>query len=57
MIYVVRGSITSLLPQTNESLETRAGDRIELPRGTVHAAHVGPHGVTCLEGHATGDAP
>ncbi len=51
VIYVVRGSITWLLPQTNESIETRAGDRIDLPRGTPHAAQVGLHGVTCLEGH------
>jgi len=53
VIVVVRGSITWALgvPETNELFETRAGDRIELPRGTVHAAQVGPQGVTCLEGH------
>ena len=49
VLFVVRGSITWLLPETNEAIETHAGDRIELPRGTVHAAHVGPEGVTCLE--------
>jgi quercetin dioxygenase-like cupin family protein len=49
VLYVVRGSIVWLLPETNESLETVAGDRIDLPRGIVHAAHVGPDGVTCLE--------
>jgi gentisate 1,2-dioxygenase len=51
VIVVVRGSIIWILPETNESYETRVGDRIELPRGTWHAAHVGPQGVTCLEGH------
>jgi hypothetical protein len=51
VIYVASGSITWLLPQTNESIETRAGDRIDLPRGTLHAAQVGSQGVTCLEGH------
>jgi quercetin dioxygenase-like cupin family protein len=51
VIVVVRGSITWLLPETHQTVETRAGDRIELPRGTVHAAQVGPQGVTCLEGH------
>ncbi len=51
VIIVVRGSITWLLPETNEAIETRAGDRIELPRGTRHAAEVGPEGVVCLEGH------
>jgi hypothetical protein len=51
VIVIVRGSITWILPETNESYETHAGDRIELPRGTWHAAQVGPQGVTCLEGH------
>ena len=51
VIVVVQGSITWRLPETNESFETRAGDRIELPRGTWHAAQVGRQGVTCLEGH------
>ncbi len=50
VLFVLSGSITWLLPATNETLETRAGDRIDLPRGTVHAAIVGPEGVTCLEG-------
>ncbi len=50
VIVVVRGSITWTLPETNETFETHAGDRIDLPRGTVHAAQVGPEGVTCLEG-------
>ncbi len=51
IIVVVRGSITWILPETNEVYETQAGDRIELPRGTQHAAQVGARGVTCLEGH------
>ena len=51
IIVVVRGSITWILPETNEVYETQAGDRIELPRGTWHAARVGAQGVTCLEGH------
>lgn len=50
VLFVLSGSITWLLPATNETIETRAGDRIDLPRGTVHAAVVGPDGVTCLEG-------
>jgi quercetin dioxygenase-like cupin family protein len=50
VVVVVRGSITWVLPETNQTIETQAGDRIELPRGTVHAAQVGPQGVACLEG-------
>ncbi len=51
VIVVVSGSIKWTLPETNESFDTHAGDRIELPRGTWHAAEVGPNGVVCLEGH------
>ena len=51
VIVVVRGSITWALPETNQTFETRVGDRIELPHGTWHAAKVGPEGVMCLEGH------
>jgi hypothetical protein len=27
------------------------GDRLDLPRGIVHAAQAGPDGVMCFEGH------
>ena len=52
VIVVVHGSITWSLgvPETNQIIETYAGDRIDLPRGTLHAAEVGPVGVICLEG-------
>lgn len=52
VIYVLRGSITWILPESNRKIETRASDRIELPGGTLHAAHVGPQGVICLEAHS-----
>ncbi|HZT67990.1 MAG TPA: cupin domain-containing protein [Acidimicrobiales bacterium] len=32
-------------------LALEAGDRMELPAGTPHAATVGPDGVECLEAH------
>lgn len=51
VLYVVRGSITWLLPETDQAVETTPGDRIDLPRGTLHGARVGPGGVTCLEAH------
>ena len=51
VIYVVRGSITWILPGEGQEVETHPGDRLELPRGTLHAARVGPQGVTCLEAH------
>ena len=51
VLYVVRGSITWILPETGQEIETHPGDRIDLPPGTLHAARVGPQGVTCLEAH------
>ncbi|GAB4445628.1 MAG: hypothetical protein OHK0041_03340 [Anaerolineales bacterium] len=51
VIYVVRGSITFGLPELGQSLTLRAGDRLDLPAGTVHDAVVGAEGILCLEGH------
>jgi hypothetical protein len=43
------GSIVFHVPEG--SIELLAGDRLDLPAGTPHAADVGPAGVTCLEAH------
>ena len=51
VIYVVRGSITFGLPELGQKLTLNAGDRLDLPAGTVHDAVVGAQGVVCLEGH------
>lgn len=51
VIYVVRGSITFGLPELSQQLTLKAGDRLDLPAGTVHDAEVGERGVVCLEGH------
>jgi len=51
VIYVVRGSITFGLPELGEKLTLKAGDRLDLPAGTVHDAVVGADGVLCLEAH------
>lgn len=51
VLMVVRGSITWILPDEDRRIETFPGDRIDLPRGTLHGAQVGPQGVTCLEAH------
>lgn len=51
VIYVVRGSITFGLPQSGERITLSAGDRLDLPAGTIHDATVGRQGVVCLEGH------
>jgi quercetin dioxygenase-like cupin family protein len=49
VIYVVRGSITFGLPESDDQLELKAGDRLDLPAGMLHNARVGAQGVTCLE--------
>lgn len=51
VIYVVQGSITFGLPELGKQLTLKAGDRLDLPAGTVHDAHVGAEGVLCLEAH------
>ncbi len=51
VIYVVRGSITFGLPELGQQLTLNAGDRLDLPAGTVHDAVVGERGVVCLEAH------
>ncbi len=52
VIYVAAGSIVWELPATGEQVEMGPGDRLDLPHDVVHAAHVGPQGVTCLEAHS-----
>ncbi len=51
VIYVVQGSITFGLPELGKQLTLNAGDRLDLPTGVVHDAHVGAQGVVCLEAH------
>ena len=51
VIYVVSGSITFGLPEHEQNLTLFPGDRLDLPKGTVHDALVGKDGVVCLEGH------
>jgi uncharacterized protein YjlB len=51
VIVAARGSISFELPADGTVLVLAAGDRLELPAATVHAAVVGPDGVTCFEAH------
>jgi quercetin dioxygenase-like cupin family protein len=51
IIYVVHGSITFGLPDLGQQIRLKAGDRLDLPAGTIHDAVVGPQGVVCLEAH------
>ena len=51
VIYVVEGSITFGLPELDQQLILKAGDRLDLPADVVHDAVVGSRGVVCLEAH------
>ena len=51
VIYVVSGSIVFGLPEEGAEFELRDGDRLDLPKETVHDATVGAQGVICLEAH------
>jgi uncharacterized protein YjlB len=50
VIVPIAGSIRFGLAD-RDAVELAVGDRLELPAGTSHDAHVGPDGVTCLEAH------
>lgn len=49
ILYCLDGSIDFILA-SGERIHLEAGDRLELPAGTVHSAVVGGRGVTCAEG-------
>lgn len=51
VLTVARGSIVFGLPDLGTSIALAMGDRLDLPAGTRHGAHVGEAGVTCLEAH------
>jgi cupin superfamily acireductone dioxygenase involved in methionine salvage len=47
VLFCLDGSITFHLREGDVTLE--AGDRLDLPPGTEHAATVGPRGCSCVE--------
>lgn len=51
VLVAAAGSITFHLPEMDQDMVLVAGDRLELPAGTLHGADVGEAGVTCLEAH------
>jgi quercetin dioxygenase-like cupin family protein len=51
VLYCVRGSV--VFHTRDGDHELHAGDRLDLPPHTEHAATVGPDGVTCLEAAKT----
>lgn len=51
VLVAAAGAITFHLPELGRDVLLGAGDRLDLPAGTLHGADVGPDGVTCLEAH------
>ena len=51
VLVATSGSITFHLVDNGRDIELAAGERLELPAGTLHGATVGSAGVTCLEAH------
>jgi mannose-6-phosphate isomerase-like protein (cupin superfamily) len=51
-LWVVEGEIT--FGAEGRTLRLGPGDRLMLPRGTVHTAHAGPEGAVYLIGHRRG---
>lgn len=51
VLVTAAGSIVFHLPELGRDVELVAGERLELPAGTLHGATVGRTGVTCLEVH------
>jgi hypothetical protein len=45
-------SILCVLPISSEQNGLLPGDRLDLPHEVVHAARVGPKGITWLEAHS-----
>jgi len=51
VLIATSGSITFHLVDIGRDVTLDAGDRLDLPAGTTHAATVGSAGVHCLEAH------
>ncbi len=49
VLYCVQGSLEIILPDLEQRITLRAGDRLELASGIRHAQIVGPNGAQCLE--------
>lgn len=49
VLYVIDGTVEITLPDSNQSVRLRAGDRIDVPSGVRHGIIVGSGGVKCVE--------
>lgn len=49
VIYVIDGTLEITLPDSNERVQLRSGDRIDVPSGVRHGTIVGRSGAKCVE--------
>ncbi|MDZ4763462.1 MAG: cupin domain-containing protein [Chloroflexota bacterium] len=53
VIYVVEGTLEITLPDSNQRVKLRGGDRVEIPVGVRHSTIVGGAGAKCVEAAMT----
>jgi quercetin dioxygenase-like cupin family protein len=49
VLYVVDGTLELILPDSNQRVTLRSGDRTDIPAGIRHGAIVGKAGAQCVE--------
>ncbi len=52
VMYVIEGVLEVTLPDSNQRVKLRAGDRVEIPAGVRHGAIIGSSGAKCVEAAA-----
>lgn len=55
VLFCIEGSI--VIHTDGGDVELTAGDRLDLPAGTAHAATVGPAGCSCIEAYRVDGRP
>ncbi len=54
VLYVIDGSVEVTLPDNNQRVTLKSGDRIEIPAGVRHGTIVGRKGAKCVEASKRG---
>jgi quercetin dioxygenase-like cupin family protein len=49
VLYVIEGTVEITLPDSNQRMIMRAGDRVDIPAGVRHGTIVGTNGAKCVE--------
>lgn len=49
ILYVIDGALEVILPDSNQRVRLRSGDRMDIPSGIRHGTIVGSSGAKCVE--------